>query len=185
MEDQLHPTANNRYNYLSISESTLMHACYRDAKRFLGIRISRNFPNNLSLNNHALIISSNERFYLIWVGPSSIHSVMLINQSNCIAECPFKRKKYTNYSSLPRILPQSSALQWRQNERDDVSNHQPQGCLLNCSFRRRDHGGSRKNRSILTAKRNDTRHFCFVERSLLWKLSGMSYAIFIRSVPVW
>ena len=28
-------------------------------------------------------------------------------------------------------------LQWRHNERDGVSNHQPHDCLLNCSFRRR------------------------------------------------
>ena len=29
------------------------------------------------------------------------------------------------------------ALQWRHNERDDVSNHQRLDCLLHCSFRRR------------------------------------------------
>ena len=28
-------------------------------------------------------------------------------------------------------------LQWRHNEHDSVSNHQPHGCLLNCLFRRR------------------------------------------------
>ena len=27
-------------------------------------------------------------------------------------------------------------LHWRHNERDDVSNHHPRDCLLNCSFRR-------------------------------------------------
>ena len=30
-----------------------------------------------------------------------------------------------------------SPLQWRHNERDGVSNHQPHHCLLNCLFRRR------------------------------------------------
>ena len=30
-----------------------------------------------------------------------------------------------------------SALLWRHNERDGVSNHQPHDCLLNRSFRRR------------------------------------------------
>ena len=29
------------------------------------------------------------------------------------------------------------ALQWRHNERDGVSNHQPRDCLLNCLFSRR------------------------------------------------
>ena len=31
----------------------------------------------------------------------------------------------------------SITLQWRQNGRDSVSNHQPHDCLLNCLFRRR------------------------------------------------
>ena len=30
-----------------------------------------------------------------------------------------------------------SSLQWRHSERDGVSNHQPQDCLLNCLFSRR------------------------------------------------
>ena len=29
------------------------------------------------------------------------------------------------------------SLQWRHNDHDNVSNHQPRGCLLNCLFRRR------------------------------------------------
>ena len=29
------------------------------------------------------------------------------------------------------------SLQWRHNDHDGVSNHQPHGCLLNCLFRRR------------------------------------------------
>ena len=32
---------------------------------------------------------------------------------------------------------QLTTLQWRHNERDGVSNHQPHDCLLNCLFRRR------------------------------------------------
>ena len=31
----------------------------------------------------------------------------------------------------------STALRWRRNERDGVSNHQPHDCLLNRLFRRR------------------------------------------------
>ena len=35
------------------------------------------------------------------------------------------------------VLSVQSTLQWRHNWRDGVSNHQPHGCLLNRSFRRR------------------------------------------------
>ena len=35
------------------------------------------------------------------------------------------------------------ALQWRHNERDGVSNHQPHYCLLNCLFRRRSNKTSK------------------------------------------
>ena len=35
------------------------------------------------------------------------------------------------------VKPISWVLLWRQNGRDDVSNHQPHNCLLNCLFRRR------------------------------------------------
>ena len=37
-----------------------------------------------------------------------------------------------------------SALHWRNNERDGVSNHQPHDCLLNCLFRR----GSKKTSKL-------------------------------------
>ena len=36
-----------------------------------------------------------------------------------------------------RSLKRGSALQWRHNNHDGVSNHQPHGCLLNRLFRRR------------------------------------------------
>ena len=35
------------------------------------------------------------------------------------------------------VINSSSTLQWRHNERDSVSNHQPHDCLLNRSFGRR------------------------------------------------
>ena len=35
------------------------------------------------------------------------------------------------------IQYQSLALQWRHNERDGITNHQPHDCLLSCLFRRR------------------------------------------------
>ena len=40
-------------------------------------------------------------------------------------------------SRLSLKLHIRSSLQWRHNGRDNVSNHQPQDCLVNCLFRRR------------------------------------------------
>ena len=39
--------------------------------------------------------------------------------------------------ALPQDLVKPWTLQWRHNERDDVSNHQPGDCFLNRLFRRR------------------------------------------------
>ena len=38
---------------------------------------------------------------------------------------------------LALVASTNQALHWRHNDHDDVSNHQPHGCLLNCLFRRR------------------------------------------------
>ena len=50
--------------------------------------------------------------------------------------------RYTTVASLKRhgdlsesFLYASFSLQWRHNEQDSVSNHQPHNCLLNCLFR--------------------------------------------------
>ena len=45
-------------------------------------------------------------------------------------------------NALERL--QHQTLQWRHNERDSVSNHQPRHCLLNCLFRR----GSKKTSKL-------------------------------------
>ena len=39
--------------------------------------------------------------------------------------------------------PAARVLQWRHNEHDGVSSHQPQDCLLNCLFRRRSKKASK------------------------------------------
>ena len=36
-----------------------------------------------------------------------------------------------------QVASTNQALHWRHNDHDDVSNHQPHGCLLNCLFRHR------------------------------------------------
>ena len=41
-----------------------------------------------------------------------------------------------NYPNLMKTVARVS-LQWRHNDHDVVSSHQPHGCLLNRSFRRR------------------------------------------------
>ena len=52
------------------------------------------------------------------------------------------------YSCLPtarwrQLLVDNFALQWRHNERDQVSNHQPHDCLLNRLFSRRSKKSSK------------------------------------------
>ena len=51
------------------------------------------------------------------------------------------KKGLENYKIPNRILnefkPRGISLQWRHNDRGDVSNHRPLHCLLNCWFRRR------------------------------------------------
>ena len=44
-------------------------------------------------------------------------------------------KEATGVATCVIVWPRS--LQWRHNDHDSVSNHQPQGCLLNRLFRRR------------------------------------------------
>ena len=45
----------------------------------------------------------------------------------------------------------STALHWRHNDHDDVSNHQPHGCLLNRLFRRRSKKTSKLRVTVLCA----------------------------------
>ena len=44
---------------------------------------------------------------------------------------------YFIYRHHVLLWSKSSTLQWRHNERDDISNHQPRDCLLNRLFRHR------------------------------------------------
>ena len=58
--------------------------------------------------------------------PTLLHVMAWYRQatSNCLSQCG------------PRFMP-PWPLQWRHNDHDSVSNHQPHGCLLNRLFRRR------------------------------------------------
>ena len=51
----------------------------------------------------------------------------------CPSKCSFTSIRSTQYHLIIFII----SLQWRHNDHDGVSNHQPHGCLLNCLFRRR------------------------------------------------
>ena len=53
------------------------------------------------------------------------------HRSNCASD-----RNFTNQSI-------SGSLQWRHDERDGVSNHQPYACLLNCLFRCRSKNTSK------------------------------------------
>ena len=67
--------------------------------------------------------------------PSHYPNQMLTSSS--IASCVIHRKAIVINSKC------SGTLQWRHNERDGVSNHQPHDCLLNRLFRRRSREASK------------------------------------------
>ena len=52
-------------------------------------------------------------------------------------EPPFTIQDFIGISKSRRCDVQVRPLQWRHNERNSVSNHQPHDCLLNCLTRRR------------------------------------------------
>ena len=53
-------------------------------------------------------------------------------------DTPWRNGHHVAGDIFKRIQCKSSySLQWRHNERDSVSNHQPYDCLFNCLFRRR------------------------------------------------
>ena len=57
----------------------------------------------------------------------SVHTMAQIWQSSTCSDD----------SHVPRVRRNPSTLQWRHNDHDGVSNHQPYDCLLNRLFRRR------------------------------------------------
>ena len=60
---------------------------------------------------------------LSWVQCVKVHATSMVWQRGIM------------YNAVMTILEHS--LQWRHNERDGISNHQPHDCLLSHSFRRR------------------------------------------------
>ena len=83
----------------------------------------------------------------VYLGPPTRRSA---RWPNCCTKHNFdiwyssSRKKYNKLISGFRTSLES--LQWRHNERDDVSNHQPHNCLLNHLFRHRSNKTSKPPR---------------------------------------
>ena len=63
---------------------------------------------------------------------NAIKSTAIINHTNNFVQSHHTISVTTMLSRLPFM-----SLQWRHNDHDDVSNHQPHGCLLNRLFGRR------------------------------------------------
>ena len=60
-----------------------------------------------------------------------------VSLSNICQRC-FRRQETTDWYVTPApSLGRGESLQWRHNDHDGVSNHQPHDCLLNRLFRRR------------------------------------------------
>ena len=69
---------------------------------------------------------------------------IFVKVTRCALDQPYDYTQcnWTN-PEVCRKEPPRESLQWRHNERDGVSNHQPHDCLLNLSFRRRSKKTSR------------------------------------------
>ena len=89
---------------------------------------------------------------LIRVPPMTSHSVRAAAADTPLLEscgwmhflpnCSGQLSGQTGFAGIDTIILKST-LQWRRNDHDGVSNHQPHGCLLNRLFRRRSKKTSR------------------------------------------
>ena len=72
-----------------------------------------------------------------WRHPSPLHSCIPYMLENIQNTLPGNQRNLDISTWILIGMDWYSTLQWRQNERASVSNHQPHDCLLNCLFRRR------------------------------------------------
>ena len=61
----------------------------------------------------------------------------LIQDSVCVSHGVFRTRLHCSPYSSWDLIHQTCPLQWRHNDHDGISNHQPHGCLLNHLFRPR------------------------------------------------
>ena len=66
--------------------------------------------------------------------------LILMENIYILLNLPILNQEYSGISWISRLalwLLQPWSLQWRDNDHDSISNHQPRGCLFNRLFRRR------------------------------------------------
>ena len=74
-------------------------------------------------------------------------------------------------------------LQWRHNDQDGVSNHQPRGCLLNRLFRRRSKKTSKLRVTGLCVGNSPGPVNSLHKGPVTWKMFPFDDVIMIRSFP--
>ena len=142
MDKQFHPTLYTGCDYLLGSNLThwgrVTHIC-------VGKLIIIGSDNGLSPGRRQAIVWTSA--WLLSIGPLGTKSVKFFMK---IPNFSFKKiylnissakwRSYTYYCLSPHTcicVNEPLPLQWRHNEHDSVSNHQPHDCLLNRLFRRR------------------------------------------------
>ena len=118
----------------SASKTTLMNM----DKYFMWIHYERLHNHNKAKHNKTVCIflgiyciSDSNWYKIIWICDSFC----------CLVDFAIEMSRYLFFANkngiLPGIVGYGLPLQWRHNERNDPSNHQPHICLLNRLFRRR------------------------------------------------
>ena len=89
-----------------------------------------------------------DRYGSMFVETTKRHILIMCLRSRftCIQTCLIK---YQKLATIDKIV--SYTLHWRHNDHDDVSNHQPHGCLLNRLFGRRSKKTSKLHVTALCA----------------------------------
>ena len=74
-----------------------------------------------------------------WLGIIAIHPTAISQNMHqiCLQKLAYKNHSSTTFYFYQGKMRYTATLQWRNNERDGVSDHQPHDCLLNRLFRRR------------------------------------------------
>ena len=105
----------------------LYHKQWRQQKEYLDINLLCHIINRQSVSvrtSSACVLGSWLDCRAIWIGKE-----LFKGGPSCAA--------IGNYREFADRFVRGSTLQWRHNERDGVSNHQPHACLLNRLFRSR------------------------------------------------
>ena len=128
----------------------------------------------------------------------NVFTILLTLEScSSMKRCGIRSPHTVKYSSLHAIgmylivfmvnkslSGSESESEWRFNERDGVSNHQPHDCLLNCLFSRRSKKtskprvtGFREGNSLMTGEFSAQRDSKAENISIWWRHHGYMYNI--------